>query len=617
MATDPEFVTYYLNEINSLRVAGGEFARTYPHLAGGLDFHGGGESEDPQVSRLIESFAFLTAKLQQQYDAQFPEVPTALLEALYPQLVAPVPSMAIAKFTVSPKQQRAVEGVVVPRKTAVFATTDHVDCRFQTGATLQLWPIDVSAVVLKAANELSMLDARTDVQSCLRVTLKCTAENRTFADLNPATLRFFLDGDRNARYRLYELLTNNLIEVRTVPAGKDDARLAPARPGLKLRQIGLDPQEAMLPYPEAAHHGYRLLQEYFNFPDKFLFLELFGIETGMFGDGRTIDLLFYLDIEPEERLLLDSASLRLGCVPIVNLFPQTSEPIRLDHLSLDYTLAPDLRAADVTEVHSVLGISRSARFERSDLIAPYFSPEPDPEPVPPPNQADKNIGGPLRWIARRRPVSNPALTGTEMQLSFVDPQMDPMQPAEDVLFAQMLCTNRALPRQISTATRLDIETDLPIERIRCLAKPTMPVDPPLAGENLWRLVSHLSLNKWSLDGPNRLEALRQILFLYSGSDENSRKRRQIEALHSIETSPILRRLGNRHWRGFVRGTEIIVSFEADQFVGASALLLGSVLDRFFALYAGVNSFTELAVRRAHHKEDWKRWPPRAGNKPIL
>ena len=192
----------------------------------------------------------------------------------------------------------------------------------------------------------------------------------------------------------------------------------------------------------------------------------------------------------------------------------------------------------------------------------------------------------------------------------------------DVLFAQLLCTNRMVARQVSTLTPFMVEADLPIEGVHCLARPTLPADPPLAGEMLWRLVSHLSLNTLSLGndaagGAAALEALKQILYLYSGTDENSRKRRQIEGIVALSTRQIVRRLGSRHWRGFVRGTEISLRFREENFVGGSAYLFGSVLDRFFALYAGVNSFTELVIRREHDDEEWKRWPARAGDRPVL
>lgn len=604
MAADPEFLTYYLAEINHLRVEGTRFSHDYPHLAAGLDFQGA-ETHDPQIARLIESFAFLSAKLQQQFDGQFPEIPTALLESLYPQLVAPTPSMAIARFRVEPKQQRAMEGVVVPRQTAMFATTaSGAECRFRTCAPLQLWPVEVSHALLQPAIELSILDERPGVQSCLRVRLRCAGETMTFADIAPASLRFYIDGERGSRFRLFELLTNNLVEVGVAPCGTEAAAF-PA--GLHVRQVGLDPQEAMLPYPESAHHGYRLLQEYLSFPDKFMFLDLVGLTPTMLGSGREIDLLFLLGEEPAERMTIDETSLRLGCVPIVNLFHRTSEPIRLDHMSVEYQLEPDIRNAASAEVHTVLGITRSAAGQsRADIVAPYFSADPG------------NDDSGLRWIARRREVSNPALTGTEIVLSFVDSALDPQAPAEDVLFAQLLCTNRGMARQITTMVNFQVEADLPIAGVHCVARPTPPADPPASGENLWRLVSHLTLNKLSLQNPrDSLDPLRQLLYLYSGTEENSRKRRQIDGIVGLKTRPIVRRLGDRHWRGFVRGTEITITVNEKDFAGASALLLGSVLDRFFALYAGVNSFTELVLRRDNHEEEWKRWPARAGEKPLL
>jgi type VI secretion system protein ImpG len=607
MAAEPAFLTYYLNEIDKLRTAGSELARTHKHVAGNLDFRGA-QTADPQVARLIESFAFLTARLQQQFDDEFPQIPTALLAQLYPQLVAPIPSMAIASFQVSPKQDRSIEGLVVPRESAIFATTESgAECRFRTGFDLPLWPIEVSQVSMPAPDTVRWLDNRSDVEACIRLRLSCMGPTRTFAEFAPRSLQFYVDGDRNGRFRLFELLCNNLIEIAIVETG-DHGETIVSPPGLRIRPMGLEPDQAMLPYPEAAHHGYRLLQEYFNFPDKFMFVELSGLGPRTLGEGRHVDLVFLLDTEPVEPIRVDAQTLRLGCVPIINLFPQTSEPIRLDHFSVDYPLEPDIRAAGTTEIHTILSVSRSqAGTDKADMISPYFGGVPNPE------------SGPLRWIARRQGASNPALSGTEMQLSFVDPEMNPLAPpGEDVLFAQTLCTNRMLARQIPAGTRFQIESDLPIERIQCLVRPSQPADPPMAGENLWRLVSHLSLNKLSLDdGARSLDALKQILFLYSGSDENSRKRRQIDGIASLKTRPVVRRLGDRRWRGFVRGIEISLRFREESFIGGSAYLFGAVLDRFFALYAGVNSFTEVVIARERDDEDWIRWPARAGDRPLL
>ena len=598
------FLSCYLDEMDKLSVEGSNFARAHRQVAANLDFRGA-QTADPQMARLIESFAFLTARLQQKFDEEFPQIPTALLAELYPQLVAPIPSGAIVHFDVSPEQDRSAEGVVVPRGTSLFAlTSEGAECRFRTGFDLPLWPIKVSQISMPEPEELDCLDDRPDVEACVRVRLECLGSKRTFAEFDPEKLQklqFYVDGDRNSRFRLFDLLCNNLAGIAIVRPG--DPETVVHRPRLTLRPIGLEPDQAMLPYPEASHHGYRLLQEYFNFPDKFMFVELAGLARGDLGDQRTVDLLFLLDAEPIEPIRIQDQKLRLCCVPIINLFHLTSEPIRLDHFSVDYLLEPEIRSAGTTEIHSVLGVTRSqAGKNKAEALQPYFGGVP---------HAD---AGPLRWLTRRQPASNPAMSGTEVQLSFVDAELNPAVPAEDVLFAQLLCTNRMLARQIPKETHFQIESDLPKERIRCLGRPTRPADPPMAGENLWRLVSHLTLNKLSLGD---LEALKQILFLYSGSDENSRKRLQIEGIHSLTTKLVVRRLGDRHWRGFVRGTEIKLVLTEKNFVGASAYAFGAVLDRFFALYASVNSFTELVIFREHHEEEWKRWPARSGDRPLL
>jgi type VI secretion system protein ImpG len=96
-----DFLPYYLDELAYLRRMGREFARTYPKIAARLEL-AGGLSTDPHVERLIESFAFLTARLERRLDLELPEIGASLLGVLYPNLVNPVPPLAIARFQVDP-----------------------------------------------------------------------------------------------------------------------------------------------------------------------------------------------------------------------------------------------------------------------------------------------------------------------------------------------------------------------------------------------------------------------------------------------------------------------------------------------------------------------------------
>jgi type VI secretion system protein ImpG len=607
---EAELLALYLGELAYLRTAGAEFALKYPTVAERLELSDSG-STDPQVQRLIEAFAFLTARLQRQYNAQFPEIPTALLDILYPQLVAPLPSMAIAQFRPDPEQSRSLAGFTLPTGTSLFATAqDGATCWFRTCYPVVFWPMEVTDVAIESPAIYTFLDSRADVGSCLRVRLTCLG-NRNFAEFRPTSLRLFLHGGHLTRFTLYELLSNHLRGVAVLPVtGSDEV---PANPvmlsGSRLRPVGFEAEEAVLPYPKTAHQGFRLLQEYFTFQEKFLFLDIEEWPGGALSDNTSGDLLFLLGERPPHHLAVDNRTFRLGCAPIINLFTRTTEPIRLDHTRHEYRLVPDSRWESSTEIHSIVRVGRSSVFEdESRTITPFFSF----------THADAAANKDTAlWLARRQPVSNPALTGTEMSLSFVDPGLNPADPADDVVFAHTLCTNRSLAGQMTVGTLLQLELDAPLRSIVCVTKPTPQIDPPLAGTTLWRLISHLSVNMLSLqDGADSLAALREILQLYCGTDRPDTAR-QIAGIASLATRHIVRRIGDEAWRGFVRGIEVAVEFDEEQFVGGSAYLLGAVLDRFLSLYAGVNAFTELVATSKQRQGVWKRWPPRAGEAFVL
>jgi type VI secretion system protein ImpG len=605
---EADLLALYLGELAYLRTAGAEFAVKYPRVAGHLEFSDSG-SGDPQVQRLIEAFAFLTARLQRQYNAQFPEIPTALLELLFPQLVTPLPSMAIAQFRPDPEQSRSLAGFTLPSATPLFTTApDGTTCWFRTSYPVTLWPMETTDVAIESPAIYGFLDSRVDVGSCLRVRLSCLG-NRGFSEFSPPSLRFFMAGMGLTRFAFYELFCNQLRGIAVLPGGGDDDKATPViLPASRLQPVGFTDEEAVLPCAPTAHHGFRLIQEYFAFPDKFLFFDIAGWPNDRLVGCNSADLLFLLAERPTTHALVDAGTVRLGCTPIINLFSRTTEPVRLNHTRLDYRLVPDSRWESCTEIHSIVRVSRSSAAEDdSRTVRPFFSF----------THADMAAEDAALWLARRQPVSNPALSGTEMLLSFVDPGLDPASPAGDVVFAHTLCTNRNLAAQMSVGTVLQIEVDAPLRSIVCLTKPTPQVDPPLAGTTLWRLVSHLSVNMLSLQGgADSLAALREILRLYCGSG-SSLETRQIAGITALATRPIVRRLGMEAWRGFVRGVEVAVEFDEEQFVGSSAYLLGAVLDRFFALYAGVNAFTELVISRKQRQGAWKRWPPRAGEAFVL
>lgn len=606
MNIDEDFLRYYLDELNYLRDAGRGFAQEHSKIAARLEMQHG-ETADPHVERLIESFAFLTARLQRQMHGEFPEITNGLLGTLYPQLVQPLPPMGIACFDVGGTIKGLTDGFLIGRGTQLFAQDSAgLTCRFRTCYDTTLWPVTVTEAAFEPPDYHSVNEGVT----VLRIRLHGREDLLQNPEFLPS-LRFFFDGPASLTGALYELLFANTIDVLLA----DKSGRPPVRIGRSaVKKVGFAANEDVLPYPPQSLPGYRLLQEYFNFPRKFLFFDVDQLVRRSCASGAKgaqsdfVDILFVLDALPRPEPLIHPRNFRLGCVPIINLFQKTSEPVRIDHTQLEYRLIADTRREATTEIHTILSVSASANpAEPSRQYLPFYSFR----------HGSMAASGNAFWLTRRVASERQDLRGTDMYLSFVDPSLNPAQPADNTVFAHLLCTNRWLAAQLPDRAALNIENATPVLHISCLGKPTLPVYPPLGGKSLWRLVSALSLNFVSLsEEAHGLQAFQEILRLYSVSG-NAIAEQEIAGIVEMRARKVLRRFGPDAWRGFRRGNEITLSFDPIKYKGGSALLLATVLRHFLGLYASVNTFTQVVAKRSTMDGVWKRWEPMAGAREIL
>lgn len=606
MRANEDFLRCYFDELSYLRDAGRDFAREHPKVAARLDMPHG-ETSDPHVERLIESFAFITARLQRQIRAEFPEITNAMLGVLYPQLTQPLPPMAMACFDPGSTIRGLTDGFSIPRKTALFAQDSAgLTCRFQTCYETMLWPVKVAQAAFEPADR-HKLDSGCSV-------LRLSLHSREDLLQNPKflpSLRFFLDGAPELSGNLYEILFANTVDVFL--ADKSSSKLVSLGANA-LKSVGFSAQEEVLPYPPNALPGYRLLQEYFSFQEKFHFFDVDFLSrrscasTAAKNGSDTLEILFLLRDLPQPEPAIQARNFRLGCTPIINLFQKTSEPIRLDHLQLEYRLVADLRREKTTEIHSVVAVTGTANpAETSRRYEPFYSFR----------HSSIENGHKAFWLARRVQADRADMSGTDVYLSFVDLAFDPAMPADQTVFAHTLCTNRSLASQLPDRAELNIEDSTPVLRIACITKPSAPLYPPLGGPSLWRLVSSLSLNVVSLSGDTSgLESLQEILRLYSFS-ENAASKQEIEGIREMQTKKVMRRFGPDAWRGYRRGTEVTFVFDPMRYKGGSALLLASVLRSFLGLYTSVNTFTQVVAKRSNIDGEWKRWEPLASAQEIL
>lgn len=606
---------FYQQELTALHDEASEFAHDFPEQASKLGLHRG-RSSDPQVDLLMQSFAYLTGRLRHQLEIDKADLPNALLGDLYPHLEAPLPSMMIAQITVQP------DGVtLIERDRSVMATVPvqgggRVVCRFRTCSQTTLYPVTVTEIAIASPGDYPLLARDADVRGILRVRLRKQGR-ASMSQLQPQKLRFHLNAEAgSAAYALQHLLGANLRGIAVVEdpdttaekiAGAQSGAARTKAPHLlpadSLRWVGFEDEDAALPSHPQAHPAFRILQEYFAFPEKFMFFDIESLQLKTAAD--TVDLLFMLDVPPNPALRLTPATLATNCVPLVNLFQQRIDPLNLDHARFEYRLTGDASQHENCEIYRIDRLDAVRAGAKPRAVAPYFTMD-DFQHVE---------GQDYFYIARREASQRPRIGGTELYVSFLDAKFTLTDPAEDVIAGSALCTNRRMPERLRVGDRLQIEGAAQIVEMRVLGKPTAHQTPPMTGKRPWLLVSQLALNHLSLSsGPHALAALKDILRQHVGPS-STLGHRAIDGILSIKSRPLVRWQGRPG--GYTQGFEIDLTLDHSRFEETSAVLFCAVLRQFFALYAAVNTVVQVRLFMPNIKGVLKEWPPLAGNQLLL
>ena len=609
-----DLLPYYERELAFLRRYAKEFSERYPKIAGRLLLMGD-VSEDPHVERLIESFAFMGARISKKIEDDYPEFTEALLEVLYPHYLRPFPSCSIAHFDHGKTSSPLSQVVTLPRGTELLTRPVRGGpCRFRTAYDVTIAPLQIYKTQFFAIAQPPpqvTLAAQTSAQISLGIEFQA---QKALETLNIQKLRIFTDGEPSLCAILRDTLAlkvcKSYIEIN------EDGNWLPLSQN-PLSPAGYAQDEALIDYPERSHPAYRLLTELFAFPEKFGFFDLDLSQVKQLGHINKLTFHVMLkDIAPDSmpaRLLesLSPANVLLGCTPVVNLFHQRAEPIRVTHTAAAYPVVADARRAYAYEIHSIDRVLRIQQTPHGESIVdfrPFYSLRHGENP----EQAEHY------WIAHRNALVAKQSPGYEVELSIVDANFDPVLPQTDVLSIDLTCSNRDLPSQLAYGMPtgdLTLEGGSVARRITLLRKPSPSLRFEGGRGNQWRLISHLSLNHVSLvDGD--ATTLKEMLRLYDLS-QSPISARQIEGIVHLEHRPATAWLPGRHFASMARGTEIRLTIDEDHFVGTGIHAFVNVLDRFFSLYVHANSFVRLVVFSSRSGEELMRCPARSGESPLV
>lgn len=606
-----DLLPFYERELAFLRSYSRQFSERYPKIAGRL-LLAGDVSEDPHVERMIQSFALMGARISKKIEDDYPEFTEALLQVLYPHYLRPFPACSITAFDLGDGAGQLSECVNLPRGTELLSRPVRgVECRFRTVYDVTLAPLRIASArfsPLVQAPRAVQLPLQASAQ--LSITFELQSTHGSLEELGLDHVRLFIDGEPSFCAVLRDVLALNVAKAYLESSDCGQWQALSASP---MKSVGFAENEALIDWPARAHPAYRLLTEFFAFPEKFGFFDC--DLRGAQGRRFTLHLLLS-DVLPgstASRLLegLSAANVRLHCTPVVNLFRQRARPILVSHQAVSYNVVGDQQAASAFEVHAIESVTRTletAAGESLSEIRPFYSLHH--------GECQERNG--LYWVAHRDEELARKSPGHELQLTIVDPDMDPITPGNSSLSLELTCSNRNLPEQLAYGVPsgdLRMPGGSLAQRISLLRKPTAAVRFACDRGAQWRLVSHLSLNHLSLV-EGGADALREMLKLYD-LQRSATTARQIEGIHALSHRPVTAWLPGKYFASVARGTEIRLVIDEESFVGIGLHIFAQVLDHFFGLYVHANSFTQLVLISKHSGEEVLRCQPRSGDSILV
>lgn len=612
-----ELLPYYERELGFLKRYSREFSERYPKIAGRL-LMVGEVCEDPHIERMIQSFALLNSRISKRLDDDYPEFTEALFDVLYPHYLRPFPSCSIARLDYSAAAAQLTAAAKIARGTELTSRpVKGAACKFKTVYDVTVAPLRLSQVRFDAiANPPESVVLPTKATSSISMTIDMLSEQLGFAQLNLDSLRAFIDGESSFCAGLRDSLF-----MRTVSAYVEvgQTRRWIALKKIPLQGVGFDEDDALISFSARSHPAYRLLTEYFSFPEKFNFfdIDLKAINAVLPSACKSFTLhlvLSGLRSDSNMARMLASVSAKnvlLGCTPVINIFKQRGDPIRLSHTGAQYPVVADARRAFAYEVHSIDSVKMVRQTPQGESVTefrPFYSLQ----------HGETSEKDGHYWVAHRDEMLATKSPGYETSISIVDIDFDPAAVEIQTLSLDLTCSNRDLPASLTYGLPggdLFLEGGSMVNAISFLRKPTNSYRFERGRGAQWRLISHLSLNHLSLS-KGGLQAFQEMLRLYD-LPRSATSQRQIGGVVGIEHKAAKAWLPGNPFACLVRGIEIRLTIEEESFVGSGVHAFAHILDRFFGLYVTANSFTQLIILSSKTGEELLRCLPRSGDLSLV
>ncbi|MBZ2210095.1 type VI secretion system baseplate subunit TssF [Massilia soli] len=609
-----DLLPYYERELGIFRQYTRQFSERFPKTAGKL-LIAGENSEDPHVERMIQSFALLTARVSKRLDSDYPKFTEAMLESLYPHFLRPLPSYSIVEIGGRDNEQPESIAVLPRGSTLQSDSVQGVTCLFTTAYDVTLAPLVIPKVTFMPVidDTLRAMRLPPTVTASISITIDSIAHGLGAFAARLKKIRVFIDAEPSLRASLIDTLL-----IRSAGAYLQDGSTGAwnALKRVPLDVAGFGDDDTMIPFTARSHPAFRLLTEYFSYPEKFNFIDIDLSEIAPLLSEKCSRMTLQFTIaglssdSNEARLLaaLSNKNFKLSCTPVVNLFEKRGIPVQQDHTSADYPLLADATHASGYEIHSVNSVRLVRESSAGNTVTdftPLYAARPD-------GAAD---GKGNYWMARRDETIAAISPGHELRITLVDSDFNPSSGETATLSTELSCTNRDLPSQLryghvsGDLTCDAVATTMPI---RLLRKPSSPYRFASDKGSHWRLISHLTLNYSTLTNAG-LSDLRKMLSLYD-LPRSAISQRQIGGIVGLEHGTVRAWMPTLPVASLMPGIGIRMTVDEQAFVGSALYIFARVMDRYFALNRQLNCFTQLEIVSEQSGKEILRCQPRCAEK---
>ena len=592
MSLDPK--SAFQDELRYLRELGEEFAAENPKLTRYLT----AKAKDPDIERLLEGFAFLTSRIRLKLDDEFPELSHGLIQLLWPSYLRPIPALTLMQFYT--KDKAITEATTIPSNSQISSEPgDGTPIYFQTAGDVRILPLAITGLSTSRSRASGSLEIGLQGQDKI-----------PFSQMKASRVRFHLTGDAPVAQLLYLWIFRFCDGVWFLPDGAAEGEAAIALSPDQIERGGFLDSDILLPYPSNVFVGYRLLQELLVFPDKFLCVDILGLDKMKLPDGcsgGTLKFAFTRPLPPQVRLR--DKHIQLHCAPAANLFKHSADPLVLDGRGHEYNLRPQGKGGhfEIFSVEKVIGSSATRTGEQRERAFPAFESFA--------HEVERVAGRNVAYYRTRLRAKGEG-QGLAHHISFISEDETYASDTDETITTDLLCTNGNLPSQLTVGDLCVTTVESPeVAQFTNLTEPTPTLPPPTDGALYWILISNLSLNYLSLLDA---DALRLIVSSYDFHALHDRQaemvgRARAESIVSIETEPY-----DMFHKGLpIRGLRSVLILKESAFETEGEMyLFGTVLSEFFSMYASINSFHELEVR-GQEKGEAYIWPIRSGRAPLI